>query len=150
MSIFDLQSCVVINAITEDALENTENLYQSASNFDKKHLQQFYTPQDFAHFLASCLPVILNKDSASGCVVIDPTVGSGNLLVPFMSNEKNICIGIEIDKNNIPTKHPENVKFFNSDFVKLSEYFKELDLRVPVWVMNPPFSLKWTHEENSQ
>jgi SNF2 family DNA or RNA helicase/predicted RNA methylase len=131
----------------QDKLDNEENLYQSATNFDQKHLQQFYTPKAFSQFLANCLPVALNKNAQIGSVIIDPTAGDGSLIEPFMTNPKNVCIGIEIDKNNVPKDYPDNADFINADFVKLSEYFKELKLRIPVWVMNPPFSLKWTEKE---
>ncbi|RPI19827.1 MAG: hypothetical protein EHM58_00095 [Ignavibacteriae bacterium] len=131
----------------EAKLQNEEKLYESASNFKEKNLQQYYTPVDFASFLARCLPVNLSPQSRTGSLIIDPMCGSGNLLLPFSVNPANVCIGFEIDKNNIPETSPVNMKFYNADFVKISKYLKDINVQFPVLVLNPPFSLKWTDEE---
>jgi hypothetical protein len=133
--------------LTEDMLSNTEDLYTSAQNFDEKGLQQFYTPLEFSRFLASCLPVKLSATSEKGSLVLDPMAGNGNLLIPFISNKLSECIGIEIDAGNIPEDMPDNLTFYNADFVKLAEYFKDVDLQFPVIAANPPFSLKWLRDK---
>jgi SNF2 family DNA or RNA helicase/predicted RNA methylase len=131
----------------ETMLDNTEDLFLSASNFDKKNLQQYYTPKKFAEFLAECLPVSLSDKAGRGNFIFDATSGNGNLLLPFIKNYNNVCCGIEIDNNNIPAEYPGNMKFLNADFVKLSKFMNDLGVNPAIMVLNPPFGLKWTENE---
>jgi SNF2 family DNA or RNA helicase len=123
--------------VTDELLNGqSENIFTS-KNSVQKGLQQYFTPTKIAQFASEVI------EADNNAVIVDLTAGTGNLLKPYSDqNDSALCLGIELDKSNIPT-HTENLKVANADLSKVYPYLKAVDFKADIVALNPPFSLFW-------
>jgi len=123
--------------VTDELLNGQDENIFTSKNSLHKGLQQYFTPRKIAEFASH----VIEPDT--NAVVIDLTAGTGNLLKPYAERYTSaLCIGIEIDKSNIPP-HTDNSKIANADLSKLYPYLKAVDFKADIIALNPPFSLFW-------
>ena len=68
----------------------------------KRDCSSISHPPKIAHFASRVI------EAENNAVIVDLTAGTGNLLKPYAEqNDSALCLGIELDKSNIPT-HTEN------------------------------------------
>ena len=123
--------------VTDELLiDQSENIFTS-KNSVQKGLQQYFTPTKIAQFASRVI------EAENNAVIVDLTAGTGNLLKPYAEQDESaLCLGIELDKSNIPT-HTDNLKVVNADLSKVYPYLKAVDFKADIVVLNPPFSLFW-------
>jgi SNF2 family DNA or RNA helicase len=123
--------------VTDELLTvQSENIFTSKNSL-QKGLQQYFTPTKIAQFASRVI------EPENNAVIVDLTAGTGNLLKPYAEqNDSALCLGIEIDKSNIPT-HTENLKVANVDLSKVYPYLRAVDFKADIVALNPPFSLFW-------
>ena len=126
-------------SVTAELLEQDENVFVS-QNSHQKGLQQYYSPQKLAEFMARCMNI---REGS----IIDLTAGCGSLLEPFVSeNSTTRTFGIELDKGNIP-KATDKMRIVNANLPELYPYLLKVEFQPTGMVLNPPFSLFWDSPE---
>lgn len=122
------------------AWENLQAVLDSASNAAQKGMQQFFTPPEIARALAIPLPSVRPS-------ITDLQCGSGNLLFGAANSDTEHLIGTDIDPaSSIPATGNASRHFATCDIQKLYPLLCEVDWRADLFVLNPPFSLRWNTE----
>ncbi len=102
--------------------------------------QQYFTPRPVAEAFADIAEGIKTK-RPSPLTVLDPTAGSGRLLVPFRERGHHV-LGIELDARLIPVLK----RAIGRESVRagdIMQYVPYLDRRFDVVATNPPYNLFW-------
>lgn len=122
-------------AVSDEVLESASNLL-SAGQADKG-LQQFYSPEPLAKFVA----LMLDKQSC-----IDLTAGDGSLLSQFPRERR---FGVEIDPDQIGNSNGVGIEkggyyAVQGDLQHVAPLLIEINAQFKVAALNPPFGLKWS------
>lgn len=122
--------------VTEEMLESSESVLQGYRGRGVKGLQQYFTPENVAKFVA--------KVFGYEVAVVDLTAGDGGLLSGFsMSNR----YGVEIDPEQATKGY---YKAIVGDIQKVYPLFRELGFKADTIAINPPFGLTWLDEQGEK
>lgn len=115
--------------------------------FGKSKHQQYYTLNELAEVIFKMLrPVIDKEGNIQKLSVLDPTCGSGRLLVPWKKAKAKV-LGIELDKEAaLVAKRligKENIRV--GDILDYAEHLSNFN----IVVSNPPYGLRWQVSERS-
>ena len=108
-----------------------------------KH-QQYFTPNDLCETIFEMLKPIVHPDHFDQLSVLDPTCGSGRLLLPWKKAGAQV-IGIELDKEAGEVAK----RVLGKESIRIGDildYQSVLD-RFDIAVSNPPYGLSWNTQE---
>ncbi len=142
--------------LTQSLVTQDEDVLVS-KNSKEKGLQQYYTPLKVGTWMRHVL------GHKSG-IVVDLTAGAGNLLMPWVSQQKvgdkslgediMYALGVELDKENVP-KSTQFLDVVNANLAEMYPLLLQVEFKADVFVLNPPFTLFWhvselTNSEDKQ
>lgn len=109
-----------------------------------KH-QQYYTPNELAETIFEMLqPALQKENNLENYSVLDPTCGSGRLLLPWKKAKAQV-IGIELDKESaIVAKRllgKDNIRV--GDILDYSNHLENFNFAIS----NPPYGIFWQSKE---
>jgi len=111
-----------------------------------KHCQ-YFTPLEFSKVLAQAMRRLLGE-KAGECSVLDPTCGSGRLLLPW-KQAGNEVLGIELDTDAAATAK----QLLGKEAVRVGDVLDYLGYLKGGWsvvVTNPPYGLNWDVEGRTE
>jgi len=110
-----------------------------------KH-QQYFTPNPLCQAIHEMLlPAIACRDNMPGYSILDPTCGSGRLLVPWKKAKAGV-IGIELDKETALAAK----RLLGKESVRtgdILDYARHLE-NFHVAVSNPPYGILWQVQDH--
>lgn len=122
------------------------SLASSATNSNRKGLQQYGTPEPWARALSAALPTLRRS-------IADLHCGNGSLLRGMANSTTREIMSLDIDPAAGPGSArkwtdaiqaaPPLIEHFNGDVLDLHPLLLDTDTRFDLLVANPPFSLSW-------
>ena len=146
------------------------NLYESLintlnNNAANKANGEYYTPESITTLISTCIETLAPASKGTSKILIDPTIGMGNLLLIVYSQladhhylpvEGNTLIGEELNPSTYRgaevNLHPlellhNSIQLKNGDTLSLEDYPNK-DTKADLIIMNPPYSVKWDSKKN--
>ena len=119
---------------------NAQELLESATNAADKGASSFYTPIEFGKLLSRLLP-----DTRTN--IVDLTSGNGQLLLSAANESTKSLLGVDIDPvNTVKHSGALTVNKITGDITNVWQLLKEVNWTADLFVLNPPYSLKWKRE----
>ncbi|MCB4792188.1 MAG: N-6 DNA methylase [Elusimicrobia bacterium] len=132
------------NDLKSTGRQSNKNL--SFRLYGKSKHQQYYTPNELADCICKMLLPAFDVENIGYLSVLDPTCGSGRLLLPW-KNVKAQVLGIELDKEiAVVAKRligKENVR--TGDLLDYASLLNGFNLAVS----NPPYGIRWDVKDKS-
>ena len=116
--------------MTDEVLDSADVLRKGGSFGNEVGLQQHFTPEKVAKFVAAHLGAEFNT--------FDPTAGDGSFLAGVAPKRR---YGVEIDKRQVGQGDYEAVQ---GDVQRIIPLLKTLKVKFPRVVCNPPYGLNWS------
>jgi len=126
----------VTGIVTEDMVDSSPSVLQSYRGRGTKGLQQYFTPEDVAKFIAR----VFGHET----IAVDLTAGDGGLLRGFRQDYR---YGVEIDPEQAQKGYYKAVV---GDIQKVYPLFRECGFKADAIAINPPFGLTWLDEQGEK
>lgn len=155
----DNPSPLAFNNLYEQLVKTVNNASVNKAN------GEYYTPESITTLVASCIETLAPASKGTSKILMDPTIGMGNLLLVVYSQlvdhhylpaEGNTLIGEELNSSTYRgvevNLHPlellhNTISLKNGDALSSDDY-PDANTKADLIIMNPPYSVKWDSKKN--